>query len=699
MRLSTNHSPVSSPIKPSDFSVLIVDDDDLTRMHIQLALTKCGFNVTEARSGAEALIKASEHCFDSVLMDVRMPTMDGFETCLKFREQANNQNTPIIMVTGLDDVDSVERATDVGATDYVTKPINTPILAQRLKHIIDAHRNSVELDNERANQAAIMTALPETILNFDYQGSLIDCKFSSSTPSGLQNKATIGSHIAAIFDSETSSILDLAILNALNGNRPSLRLNWSEEKEYIFEANFVAQNNNEVTCILNDITKQEHQQRYIESLAITDGLTGLSNKKHFLQLSEQCLSSAPDNEITIFQLNFNSLPGIKNSVGSKVSDEIVVRIADRISSVLKQKGYSDYGSLKTQPILARTCDTEFHILYSYDINHPMCRALIKDITDEFNAPIHIDNYEFHIPFKSGGTSSSGKNADIESLMKMAGIAAQQASFSNMSENVIYTPGMEKDIQRKLILKAELHKALQSGELKTVYQPKVCAKTRKIKGVEALLRWEHPSLGFISPAEFIPLAEESGLILNIGEYVLEQACKQASKWKKAGGVNPTIAVNVSGHQFNQREIADKLFVLLDFYELSPSDIELEITESVILEQQIVIDILESIRARGIKIAIDDFGTGYSSLSMLKTFPVDILKIDRAFVKDISDSPEARNIADAIVALGHALNLTLVAEGIETEEQLNYFCDRKCHLIQGYLTGKPMSANEIQEQYLM
>jgi EAL domain-containing protein (putative c-di-GMP-specific phosphodiesterase class I) len=284
-------------------------------------------------------------------------------------------------------------------------------------------------------------------------------------------------------------------------------------------------------------------------------------------------------------------------------------------------------------------------------------------------------------------------------MKMAGIAAQQASLSNMSENVIYTPGMEKDIQRKLILKAELHKALQSGELKTVYQPKVCAKTRKIKGVEALLRWEHPSLGFISPAEFIPLAEESGLILNIGEYVLEQACKQASKWKKAGGVNPTIAVNVSGHQFNQREIADKLFVLLDFYELSPSDIELEITESVILEQQIVIDILESIRARGIKIAIDDFGTGYSSLSMLKTFPVDILKIDRAFVKDISDSPEARNIADAIVALGHALNLTLVAEGIETEEQLNYFCDRKCHLIQGYLTGKPMSANEIQEQYLM
>lgn len=594
MRLSIDHTAISNQKELPGLSILIVDDDDLTRMHIQLALTKSGFKVTEAKSGSEALTKARKHNFDTVLMDVKMPIMDGFETCLKFRKQPNNLQTPIIMITGLDDDQSIQHATDVGATDYVTKPVNISILAKRLKHIIAAHKNTIELDDKRAYQI--------------------------------------------------------------------------------------------------------HQQHYIESISLTDTLTGLPNKQHFIQTAKQYLNASAEETITILQLNFDSLTSIKNNSGTKIADKIVIQIADRLNSVIKQENNAKNRAGQTEHVLARTGDAEFHILYTYDINHPLSRTLIEDINNIFKTSINFDNYEFRMSFKSGGASSIGNKMEVDTLIKMAGIATHKASVAQITDNVIYTPELEKEIQRQITLEAGLYKAITNEELKTVYQPKVDSITRKIKGVEALLRWQHPDLGFISPAEFIPIAEECGLILTIGEYVMKEACKQACKWKQAGLLNPTIAINVSGHQFNQRQVTDRLFSLLDLYELLPSDIELEITESIILEQKNVIDILNEVRTRGIKIAIDDFGTGYSSLSMLKTFPVDILKIDRAFVKDISESNEARNIADAILALGHALDLTIVAEGIETDNQLVYFRDRNCHLIQGYLTGKPMSAEDIQTYYL-
>lgn len=594
MRLAIDHITTSNHQALPDHAILIVDDDDLTRMHMRLALTKSGFKVTEAKSGSEALTKARENNFDSVLMDVNMPIMDGFETCLRFRKQPNNLQTPIIMITGLDDDESIQHATDVGATDYVTKPINAAILTKRLKHIIAAHKNAIELDNKRAYQV--------------------------------------------------------------------------------------------------------HQQRYIESIALTDTLTGLPNKTHFMQTAKQYLNAASQDTITILQLNFDSLTSIKNNAGTKISDKIVIEVADRLNSAIKQENSSKNSASQAEHVLARTGDAEFHILYTYDINHPLSRTLIKNINNKFEESINIENYEFRVPFKSGGASSIGYKMEVDTLIKMAGIALQKASVAQITENVIFTPELEKEIQRRLTLEAGLYKAITNGELKTVYQPKVDSTTRKIKGVEALLRWQHPTLGFISPAEFIPIAEEHDLILSIGDYVMEEACKQACKWKQAGLLNPTIAINVSGHQLNQRQVTDRLFSLLDFYELSPTDIELEITESIILEQKNVIDILEDIRSRGIKVAIDDFGTGYSSLSMLKTFPVDILKIDRSFVQDIGDSTEASNIADAILALGHALDLTIVAEGIETEYQLAYFKQRNCHLIQGYLTGKPMTAEDIQLHFL-
>jgi EAL domain-containing protein (putative c-di-GMP-specific phosphodiesterase class I)/PleD family two-component response regulator len=677
-------------------SVLVVDDDELIRMHMQLSLTHEGLEISEACDGGQALALARERNFDIVLMDVRMPGMDGFTACERFKQLPGRAQTPVVMLTGMEDLDSINRASEVGATDYVTKPLSAKVLAKRLRHIVQAQRNHAALEQERASQAALLHAIPDCILRFDADGLLQAAKVPERMPARLKARLCIGDPIHRVFAGIAQFDPAQALRQALQGDTLPLQLGGMDDN--VFEMRLVACGPDEVICMLRDTTNQARQQRHIERLSLIDGLTGLPNQACFLQVAQRHLDASPDNSLCVLQLRFDSYSSVRNNVGAKLADKLMKVAADKLLAALDANQQYEEHRPKSLPFIARTSDAEFHVLLRDCAEHLQLKHLIRRINTSFEQPIQVDTYEFCLPVYSGAAIQTAGQGNIEQLFKMSGLAAHKASRQRSPETVLYTPEFEQQSERALYLEAALRRAISHGELELVYQPKVCAASGTLKGVEALARWNDPELGSISPGEFIPLAEETGLILPLGELILEKACLQSRLWQVSDHACTPIAVNVSAHQFNQRNIEQRLFRLLERMQVSPNTIELEITESVLVEQQHVLATLERIRARGVRIAIDDFGTGYSSLSMLKTFPIDILKIDRAFVMDITDDTQAHSIVDAIIALGHSLDLTLVAEGVETEAQLRYLRARNCQLIQGYLTGRPMSASAIEQQFL-
>lgn len=680
-------------------AVLIVDDDELIRLHLRSSLSSEGLSINEASNASQALHLAADRHFDIILMDVRMPGLDGFSACEELKKLPGHSSTPVVMLTGMDDQESVRRASEVGAVDYMNKPLNTSVLAKRIRHIVQAQRNSLELDKQRASQDALLQVIPDGILHFDAEGILLASKFPDNAPGLLLRSSAVGSGIGEVFTGVHAFEPLKALQRALQGNSTSTQITYPGQPQHIYEVRFVASSANDVMCVLHDITQQVMQQRHIDKLSLADGQTGLPNHTCLLQVGQRKLDTHPAIPLYLLQFNFAQYPAIKNSVGSKIADMLIDVVTHKLIKTAGITQPQDHNQTAHLPFLARSGEAEFHLLMADNAAHDAISSLLEGLQQAFAAPIRVAQYEFRMPLFAGIASADEANGNIDELLKMCGLAAQKASQFDTPNSIFYNPELKQKSQRNLSLESCLRKAISQGELELLYQPKVCSLSGKIKGVEALSRWKHPQLGNISPMEFIALAEETGLILPLGELVLEQACKQSRIWQLSGYTDVPIAVNVSGHQFNQRMVDQQLLALFERMDVSPQAIELEITESVLVEQTHVRKLLERIRARGVRIAIDDFGTGHSSLSMLQDFPIDILKIDRAFVSEITDSSRSYAIVDTIIALGHALDLTLVAEGIETDTQLNYLRERNCQLIQGYLTGRPMQAKAVEEQYLL
>lgn len=680
--------------------VLICDDDRLSRMHLQITLGREGMSVYETEDGQSALLQVNSQPFDIVLMDVRMPGMDGFTACEKIRALECGKDLPIVMLTGADDLASIQRALSLGATDFVTKPLRAPVLAQRIRHIVSANRGQIELSEQKAGQSALIDAIPDTILKFDHAGALTAAKFSGKMPGGIEQKAFVGASIDDIF-AEVPDVSPFAAMNrAFNGHTAPIQVELGDEQASILEIRFAAGNSKEILCILRDMTEQVKQQKHIEKLSLMDPVTGLPNRSHFIQVAQRHFDSYPCTPLAVIKLCFDSLPQITNSVGATMVDSILAVIAERLSNVAERYALvPNSSSVIRIPFVARTGEHEFHVLITEAPDTTSVSEMGPEFLGAFSSPIEIDNYEFYLPVRPGSASLAASGGSIEDLLRRAGLAAQKPQHRSTEAITSYTPELEQDALRKLSMESCLRQALEHGELTLAYQPKVCSVSRTIQSMEALVRWQSSTLGNVSPAEFIPLAEETGLIIPLGEYVFERACQQSRHWQTLGFKTVPIAVNMSGHQFNQRNLEQNLLSMLSNAQLDAPAIELEITESVLMDQQErILPMLNRFRDRGVRIAIDDFGTGYSSLSMLKSLPVDILKIDRAFVSDIHSAEDSYSIVDAIIALAKALKLTLVAEGVETEEQLSYMRQRDCELIQGYLTGRPLSPDVLQAHYL-
>ncbi len=414
--------------------------------------------------------------------------------------------------------------------------------------------------------------------------------------------------------------------------------------------------------------------------ALHDLLTGLPNRILFNQrLSVSLLKARRQNSVlAVMFLDLDRFKKINDALGHDVGDELLKAVAIRLRDCLQKN-----------QTLARWGGDEFTLLLPQVIGTEDCANVAQHILDVLQPPFLIGNHYFHISSSIGIALYRGDGEDPETLIKNADVALYSAKEQGRKNYQFYTPTINEQASELLVLENRLHNALERGEFAIYYQPKVNIKTGKITGMEALLRWNCPSLGFVSPGKFIPLAEENGLILPIGEWVLQTACAQAKAWIEAGSPPIRVAVNLSVRQFQQPNLVKLVARCLEQAGLEPNYLELEITETITMQNvDLTRSILGQLDEMGVLISMDDFGTGYSSLSYLKNFPLHTLKIDRSFVRDLTVDPYDVAIASTVVALGRGLNMTVVAEGVETQEQLEKLRSLGCDEMQGYLFSKPL-----------
>ncbi|WP_148862800.1 putative bifunctional diguanylate cyclase/phosphodiesterase [Marinobacter fonticola] len=692
----------SGSLQEESLKLLVIDDDELSRAHLKVVLSTQSMNVYESASGEDGLRQIQEADFDLILLDVRMPYMDGFEVCQAIRRRQVGSDLPIVMLTGSDEVESITKALDAGANDFITKPFRTSLLAKRVRHIVSAHRNQLQLEQQRAEQLALIDALPDAICRFDAGGYLLGAKLGANVPKALNQGFRQGASFIDLFGPVDGAIVEQAFLEAIDLGQAITDIHLQDTQECFLEIRFAKTPSDEMLCIMRDNTQRELQKRRIEALSLTDLVTGLPNRAYLIQLLQLHADLRAGEPQVLVKVCFDSIDSVADTIGGKVTEHAQRMIGNKLSMVADAYSSRDsnrVGKNLSPAIAACTGIGEFWLMVTSPNNRAFFDGLIDALFLEFEPVLEVQQYALNVTPRVGLTEFVAGELPVEALIQQAALAAKSYGSTSDRRLGYYHPELERKARRAIAIETALRAAIDKQQLSMMFQPKICALTHRICGAEALVRWNSEEYGAVSPADFIPIAEETGLILPLGEFVLQSVSRQISRWKEMGYNIVPIAINVSGHQFNQHCFSEKLLSILETNNISPADIELEITESVFMDPQSnAIALLERFRRQGIRIALDDFGTGFASLSMLKSLPLDVLKIDRSFVSDITDENQSYGLIDAILTLGKAQNLTVVAEGVETDEQLRYLRDGGCQIIQGFLTGKPCSAESLAENFL-
>ncbi|MDZ7805305.1 MAG: EAL domain-containing protein [Thiohalophilus sp.] len=443
-------------------------------------------------------------------------------------------------------------------------------------------------------------------------------------------------------------------------------------------------------AIHEDISENKQAQERIRYMALYDVLTGLPNRAYMREHLEQALASADRNEklLGVMFLDLDRFKFVNDSLGHNTGDKLLQQVASRLRRCVRR---SD--------TVARFGGDEFVIIQS-DIEHiDNSATMIEKIVNELSRPFSIEGNEVHTGVCIGVTIYPFDDGDADALLKHADMAMYRAKSADCNSCQFFDMDMQKEMERRIALDQALRQAILQNQLYLVYQPQININTRGIVGVEALIRWEHPECGDISPGEFIPIAESTGIIREIGEWVLSTACKQAAEWKNKGFYGFRIGVNVSVYQLRDSSFVQTVDRILNKYNISGQCLELELTESMLMDNvKDAISTIQGLHDLGISLAIDDFGTGYSSLSYLNQLPVHRIKLDRSFVKEIDTNVDSGAIAGAVVQLGHSLGLDVLAEGVEREEQLYYLQNLGCDTVQGFYLCQPLKSEEF-EQFLM
>jgi diguanylate cyclase (GGDEF)-like protein len=609
LRAEVNQSDMADGNTSVRPRLLIVDDISDNRAILTRRFQRRGFDVVEAECGLTAIELIDRESFDLVLLDVMMPGMDGIETLKRIRSRNSASALPVIMVTAKSESGNIVDALELGANDYVTKPVDFAVALARV---------NTQISRKRAEEQVVSANEELRKANEDLERRV---------------------------EERTSRLIDA---------NQRLKV---------------------------EIADREESQARSQYLAHHDSLTGLGNRLLFKEQLEEALKdvSLAPHPLAVLFLDLDGFKAVNDTLGHSIGDLLLKLVATKLRDILPQTDR-----------IARLGGDEFAIL-QISANQPGSSiALAEKIIEVVGEPNSIDGHDVTVGASVGIAVARPGDMNTENFLKSADLAMYSAKSDGRGTYRMFDPAMDATIQARRLLERDMRTALAQGGFRLFYQPLVNLQSKKVTAFEALMRWQHPERGMVPPSDFIPVAEEMGLIVQLGEWALRQACAEATEWPD--GI--CVSVNLSPLQFSKGNLVSSVMSALASAGLPASRLELEITESVLLEKsERNITILNQLRDLGVRISMDDFGTGYSSIGYLRSFPFDKIKIDQSFVRDLLVDEGSLAIVRAIAGLGVSFGITTTAEGVETEEQMQCLNLEGCIEVQGYLYSKPVPANEI------
>jgi diguanylate cyclase (GGDEF)-like protein/PAS domain S-box-containing protein len=661
----------------------------------------------ETGNGEDALRVLAETQVDIVLLDVVMPGLDGYTVCERLRQMPSSATVPVVMLTGLDDNESIDRAYQVGATDFISKPITWAVLGHRVRYLLRASRAFRDLAKHQASLENAQRLAHLGSWEWELQSNQGSWSSETYRILGLEPhaaEASVERFLAHVHDEDRvalrQALAELVRTGEFSPRVARLVRPDGSVRHAQLQARGSLDASGTVTRLagtIQDVTELKEAEQRIRYLAYFDRPTGLPNRQFFMERLTQALATARrhQRQLGVLSLDLDQFKRINDTLGHAIGNDLLLEVAHRLTTALREEDCltAGDGAHQSPEGVARLDGDEFSLLIGELAQYHDAAKVARRLLEELRKPFRVGGQEVFVTASIGMALYPLDGEDADSLMKNAGAAMHFAKEQGRDNYQFYSRAMNATALEKLSMESQLRKALEREELLLYFQPKIRASSGRIVGLEALIRWNHPELGIVPPSQFIPVAEESGLIVAIGDWVLHAACAQNQAWRQDGFPPVHVAVNIAMPHFRHGDLVASIADALQRTGLDPSLLEIELTESMLMQGvDVTLETLHRLRDMGVRLAIDDFGTGYSSLSYLKRFPLHTLKIDRSFIKDLPRDAEDVAITKAIIAMAHSLRLAVVAEGVETPEQLAFLQQHGCDEVQGYLFSRPVNADE-------
>lgn len=694
-------------------TILVVDDNPANLGVVGEHLEDNDYDVAVATDGIEALRRAELVRPDLILLDVMMPGIDGFETCRRLKANPATRDIPVIFMTALTDVADKVSAFQSGGVDYISKPFQTEELLARVKtHLalretqmrlagknlrlqqeVQARRTAeAELAKSELGYRRLFETAHDGILMVDAgQGRVIDANPALLAMLGGERAAVLGqrlddvaafAHIPAC----RTSVEDILRCGRLKYDDWELRDSSGEGVAVeVIGLLYHAQVQPMIQYNIRNITDRKQAAARIHYLAMHDALTGLPNRSLLADRLERSIAHARrhQQQLAVMMLDLDHFKHINDSLGHHVGDILLKIVADRLRACLRESDTA-----------ARLGGDEFVILLGDVKGLADIDTVADKVLRALKLPFPIEQHQLHIGGSIGVSLFPHDGEDTNNLLRAADTAMYEAKGSGRGVHRMFTAAMNEATVRRQQLANDIHQAMVRGEFVLHYQPQVQVGSYRVAGVEALLRWNHAEQGVVLPSLFVPLLEELGLIVEVGEWALIEVCRQNMAWQKAGYPPIRMGVNLSAQQFYRGDIVKSVARALELSGMDPQWLELELTESLTLDDtETTIEIMQALKALGVRLSLDDFGTGWSSLSYLRRFPLDRIKIDRTFMSEVATEPNAAAVVQGIFSLAESLGLDCTAEGVEDRQQLDYLRRQLCGEIQGFLFSRPLAPEDV------
>ncbi len=674
----------------------VVDDDVVTRLTLCRFLENQGYATVRLESGPAALMELDRRLPDIILLDARMPGMDGFATLAAIKEKQGAQRIPVLMITALNDDESVNRAYEQGAVDFITKPVHWAILRNRVTYLLR------EIDHERRLYlaASVFDNTTEGIVITDAHAHILSVNPAFTRITGYHPAEVVGQNMRLLRSGQHDERFYAEFWNALlttgkwQGEFHNRHKDGSIIPQWVTISSITGFDGRieRYVCLFSDLTALRESEANFAHLSGHDSLTDLPNRHLFQKRLALALSENRDHSVRlgVMVLDIDRFKVVNDTLGHDKGDQLLVRVSQRLRKALPRN-----------VTMGRLGGDAFGFILP-DLDQPRDAAnTAQMLLDALGKPFVIENdeaMEFFVGASIGIGVSPLDGIDVKTLLRNTDAAMYHAKEQGRNNFQFYRNDLNIATMSRMLMENQLRSALEKGEFVLFYQPQIDTQTGSLIGAEALIRWQHPQQGMIAPGEFIALAEETGLIIPIGQWVLRTACQQMAKWRTQGWHPIRIAVNLSGIQFKQPDFSERVIQTVRETGIAQRWLELELTETIAMgDVEGTYAKLKTLSEEHIPLAIDDFGTGFSSLSYLKRFPIDTLKIDRSFVRNCVEDPDDATIVKTIIALAHSLGLSVVAEGVETRGHAEFLKQQECDVLQGFYFSKPLPLEDF-ERYM-